>query len=219
MPLWGNSDDAGNSAIQVLSQLNKATNTVNRTILFGNTTANIFVTGETVGQYGVDVNEQQARNATGVAAPTHAGWVLKTEGSGGRAGRVFYETLVAMGSIVGDAENVRFPQYGIVISTQPLSFSGSNTANVNLVVSAKATPNTQLYYQWQKDGGPGVQQFANVANSGVFASANGNTSTTLSISNTSVGVGQTLNGNVFRVVVSAPGANTIYSQNVTITVV
>jgi len=33
---------------------------------------------------------------TGVA---HAGWVLRTEGSGGRAGRVQYETLVAMGSL------------------------------------------------------------------------------------------------------------------------
>jgi hypothetical protein len=30
---------------------------------------------------------------------THAGWVLRTEGSGGRAGRVHYETLVAMGSL------------------------------------------------------------------------------------------------------------------------
>jgi hypothetical protein len=32
----------------------------------------------------------------------HAGWVLRTEGSGGRAGRVTYETLVAMGSIGTD---------------------------------------------------------------------------------------------------------------------
>jgi hypothetical protein len=30
---------------------------------------------------------------------THAGWVLRTEGTGGRAGRVQYETLVAMGSL------------------------------------------------------------------------------------------------------------------------
>ena len=30
---------------------------------------------------------------------THSGWVLRTEGSGGRAGRVQYETLVASGSI------------------------------------------------------------------------------------------------------------------------
>jgi len=32
-------------------------------------------------------------------AVTHAGWVLRTEGSGGRAGRVQFETLVAMGSL------------------------------------------------------------------------------------------------------------------------
>jgi hypothetical protein len=30
---------------------------------------------------------------------THSGWVLRTEGTGGRAGRVSYETLVAMGSM------------------------------------------------------------------------------------------------------------------------
>jgi len=34
---------------------------------------------------------------------THAGWVRKTVGTGGRAGRVHYETLVAMGSINADA--------------------------------------------------------------------------------------------------------------------
>lgn len=35
----------------------------------------------------------------------HAGWVLRTVGQGGRAGRVQYETLVAMGSLTGDAED------------------------------------------------------------------------------------------------------------------
>jgi hypothetical protein len=34
---------------------------------------------------------------------THAGWVKVTVGTGGRAGRIQYETLVAMGSISGDA--------------------------------------------------------------------------------------------------------------------
>jgi len=34
---------------------------------------------------------------------THAGWVRETIGTGGRAGRVNYETLVAMGSISGEA--------------------------------------------------------------------------------------------------------------------
>ena len=40
---------------------------------------------------------------------THAGWVRRTVGTGGRAGRVFYETLVASGSLTGDqADDVQF---------------------------------------------------------------------------------------------------------------
>ena len=35
----------------------------------------------------------------------HAGWVVRTEGAGGRAGRVQYETLVAMGSISSDGSD------------------------------------------------------------------------------------------------------------------
>lgn len=35
----------------------------------------------------------------------HAGWVVRKVGAGGRAGRVQYETLVAMGSITGDGSD------------------------------------------------------------------------------------------------------------------
>ncbi len=35
----------------------------------------------------------------------HAGWVIRTEGTGGRAGRVQYETLVAMGSMTSDGSD------------------------------------------------------------------------------------------------------------------
>jgi hypothetical protein len=35
----------------------------------------------------------------------HTGWNIRTEGSGGRAGRVQYETIVAMGSMTGDGED------------------------------------------------------------------------------------------------------------------
>jgi hypothetical protein len=44
---------------------------------------------------------------TGRGVP-HAGWVLRTVGTGGRAGRVQYETLVAMGSITGDSDDTVF---------------------------------------------------------------------------------------------------------------
>ena len=40
--------------------------------------------------------------ALGTGNYTHAGWVKRTVGTGGRAGRVQYETLVAMSSISGD---------------------------------------------------------------------------------------------------------------------
>jgi hypothetical protein len=41
---------------------------------------------------------------------THTGWVRRTVGTGGRAGRVHYETLVASGSISGDqADDRQFP--------------------------------------------------------------------------------------------------------------
>jgi hypothetical protein len=39
----------------------------------------------------------------------HAGWVVRTVGSGNRAGRVQYETLVAMGSMSGDGEDSVLP--------------------------------------------------------------------------------------------------------------
>ena len=39
----------------------------------------------------------------------HVGWVKKTVGTGGRAGRVHYETLVAASSISGDFEDISTP--------------------------------------------------------------------------------------------------------------
>ena len=41
---------------------------------------------------------------------THAGWVRRTVGTGGRAGRVQQEVLVAMGSMTGDqADDIQYP--------------------------------------------------------------------------------------------------------------
>ena len=46
--------------------------------------------------------------AVGVEKGFHVGWVKRTVGSGGRAGRVQYETLVAASSISGDHEDIAF---------------------------------------------------------------------------------------------------------------
>ena len=119
MAQWGNTDDAANSVLWAVSQLNKPANTANQTDLFGNTTADAFVTGTTKGQYGVDAGEAQAARAGADAKAAHAGWVLRTEGSGGRAGRVQNEVLVAMSSIGGDAEDTSFADYAVIIGTNP----------------------------------------------------------------------------------------------------
>lgn len=42
---------------------------------------------------------------SGAKGAAHAGYVIRTVGTGGRAGRVQYETLVAMGSMSGDSED------------------------------------------------------------------------------------------------------------------
>ena len=50
-----------------------------------------------------------AGTSVGASQVTHVGWVKKTIGTGGRAGRVFYETLVAASSITGDSEDLATP--------------------------------------------------------------------------------------------------------------
>ena len=57
MAQWGNTDDAANSVLWATAAVNKTSNTVNQTALFGNTTVGAFVAGEAVGQFGLDVNE------------------------------------------------------------------------------------------------------------------------------------------------------------------
>jgi hypothetical protein len=45
-----------------------------------------------------------------VGGGAHAGWVRRIVGTGGRAGRVNYETLVAMGSVSGDqSDDIQYP--------------------------------------------------------------------------------------------------------------
>lgn len=64
MSQWGRSDTNSNSVIWAAAQLNKTVNTANRDALFGNTTANAFVNGVKVGQFGVDRNEVNVTNGS-----------------------------------------------------------------------------------------------------------------------------------------------------------
>lgn len=208
MPLWRNTDDAANSTIFAASQVKLTPNTGNQTALFGNTTADAFITGVTVGQYGVDTNEARANGSI-----PHAGWVLRTEGSGGRAGRVQHEVLVAMSSIgtAVDAEDVAYPDLTISILTQPASATGdaSNNDIVTFTVSAATEPEGgSLSYIWQKWDGAA---FANLSNAGAYSNT---TTATLSVlANTAS------DAEIYRVEISATGATTVDSANAVITIV
>jgi hypothetical protein len=152
MPLWGNTDATAQSAIFAPAQFRVAPNTANRDALYGNTTADAFVTGETIGQYGVSVAEMRATRADKEARPAHAGWVLRTEGTGGRAGRIKHEVLVA-GHLTGDGENTAFQDYAIVITGQPEDATGNSTADdvVVFTVVAATVPTgkeANVVYTW-----------------------------------------------------------------------
>lgn len=210
MAQWGKSDAATNSVSWAPALLNKTANSANRTALFGNTTADAFITGVTIGQYGVSTAEMQAERADGGERPTSAGWVLRTEGSGGRAGRVTYETLVAMRSITGDASDDAVLQDAfITIATQPSAASANSSDDEQATFTVVATttpPGVSLSYQWQ---GNSSGSFANLASgSGV----SGETTTTLTLD------ANTVTDQSVRVVISATGANDVTSSAAAFTV-
>jgi hypothetical protein len=201
MPQWGMEDNAANSVIWAAAQLNKPANTSNRDDLFGNTTANAFVSGVTVGMFGVDSNEVAAANGS----VAHTGWVLRTVGQGGRSGRVIQEVLVA-GGILSDDEDVIYPDAVIYILTQPSNTTANTTAEeeATFTVVAASNPNTTLTYSWTYANGDTIQAGANVGNT---------TQETLTV-NSAV---ETANVE-YKVTISATGAETVVSANATLTI-
>lgn len=99
MPLWLNTD--ANTSAPVFTVASGLGVAANGFTLYANTQADAFVTGLNVGVFGVDTTEIGLAN-NALQKPAHAGWILRTEGSGGRAGRIQTEVIVAMGSLTGD---------------------------------------------------------------------------------------------------------------------
>lgn len=162
--------------------------------LYANTTADAFVSGLTLGVFGVDAKEQQVVSVT---KGGHAGWVLRKTGSGGRAGRVQVETLVAMGSMTGDgADDTPYADTLITISVQPLSSTQASGNSVTLSVTASASPDATVAYQWYRNS----------------TLVSGQTNATLA-------TGVLTTSNTYYVEVSATGAATVTSSNAVITVV
>ncbi len=163
-----------------------------------------------VGTWGVDTTEARAKNVNG-----HAGWILRTEGSGGRSGRVIEETLVAMGSMSGDSEDTVYPDAVLSITSQPSNRSivagGGNTATFTVTVSS--TPDASITYQWQYDD---TGTWSNVANSSpANTTYTGATSASLVVTPTTTEA----NTAKYRVIASSTGASSVTSANAVLTVV
>lgn len=178
MALWGTLDQADNAP--------KYTTTA----ADGNKGSDDF--GTTV--FGVDPAESQAARAAGT--PVSHGWVHRTTGTGGRAGRVFQETLVAMssqGSITSDAEDAAFPDYAISITTQPSDVAVTGNADAVFTVAAVTAPTGgTLAYQWEVSTNGGTSWVNSTA-------AGGTTSATLTVVSSD---GDYVDTNQFRCVVS-----------------
>jgi len=162
--------------------------------------------GDATKVYGVDAGEANVTKAT------HAGWVRRTVGSGGRENRVFYETLVASSSITSDqSDDSQFADLAITIGTQPSNTSVVGPATATFTVVATNNGDQGMTYQWQKAESTANTSFANISGATSASYTTGATSST-------PGAGDT-NGDKYRVVITTTnGLATVTSSAVTLTV-
>lgn len=188
MASWqGNYDSAANTPYWVAQSVNKAPTTAEAQALYGNTTSNVYFAGATVGVFGVDDNEAAIGGNTGT------GWVLRTTGSGGRAGRVTEEVLSVVAAFRSDnnADDALYPDAKLTIATQPSAASVvANTANANSATFTVAVSGVQpigstVSYVWQFNTADGLLGWTDVLNGAGTQVGNttfaGNTSATLTV--------------------------------------
>ena len=97
MSSWKKTDAHTCAPLLALARVNKAPTAANMGAaasgkLFNNATVNNLISGVTIGLFNFKDSETQSGKVA------HAGWNLKVTGSGGRSGRVAFETLVALTS-------------------------------------------------------------------------------------------------------------------------
>ena len=205
MAQWTMTDEAAGSPKYANTSLNV---TKNQTELFNNTTEDDVITDQIVGVFGV--SESEMSDSGEAAAVPHAGWVLRKEGTGGRAGRVHYEVLVAGSSMTGDGtDDTIFPDFSITITTQPSDDESATGEAVTFSVAASTTPSGgTLSYQWQLSTDDGAS-FDDVTEAGVYSDVD---TDILAISDNTG-----LDGNQYRCVVSVTGGADVNSDAATLT--
>lgn len=223
MPSWGNRDAAANAPYWAVNStiVNEANTKINASAptaanvakLYANTTADVYTVGETIGLFAVDTQEASVRGTTG------SGWVLKTTGSGGRAGRVQEELLVAISSFVtgdGDAQiyaNVAISLAALGSKSVVANTESSNTVSFVAVPTLTGNTSATLTYQWQvNDAGSWTNAVDETPANTTYT---GETSNTLVIAPADVDA----DGYKYRVIVTAADQGvTATSANGTLTV-
>ena len=98
MSSWSNTDTGGSAPLWAIARVNKAPTAANMHSggsgasgkLFQNATEDNLIDGVTIGLF----NFKDGETHSGKIA--HVGWNLKTTGTGGRASRIQFETLVSL---------------------------------------------------------------------------------------------------------------------------
>lgn len=202
----GNYDNSANVPLWTASSVFKAPTAVNAAALYDNTTPNDQITGVTVGVFAVDQNE------AGVNGHVVPGWVLRTTGSGGRAGRVQEETLsiVSVFRTDNNADDTVYPDTSVVVTSQPTGrqyfYSNSTFSNtVSFTVAVNAKPdNAAVTYQWQYNSADGATGWTTIRNGSGLSLSNttvsGNTTATLTLAANTI---YSCNTSVFRALITA----------------
>jgi hypothetical protein len=154
-----------------------------------------------IGVFGVDANEADVNNQG-----AHTGWVLRKTFTGGRAGRVQQEVLVAMSTMQTDGNSPVYPDAKITITSQPsqntANLTAGNTATFRVTASiTEGNTAAPLTYQWFAANG--ISNTYSTVSNGTPANTtySGATSATLVVTPTFTDADNWY----YRVVVSATG--------------
>ena len=238
MSQWGNNDRAIDIPKDAPGRVNLKPIQDNANTMYYNSTKDQFkvtladgslrLANTAVGVFMVDNAEEQVLANAGGAKPAHTGWNIRKEGFGGRAGRVTWETLVAIANPLSDNSSddslladATITVYQPITLGGPVSAASANTVTFSVVGTTAIPATAALTYQWQVNNNSGgswvnIDSGTNVS-TGQPGSMNktGANTATLVLDPT----GTAANNYVFRCVVTAtnPGitnsAATAYSAN------
>lgn len=213
MPLWGDTDDAANSALFAAQQFGAEANASNQTALFGNTTQDAFITGAAVGQFGVDKIEIEVAPTGNVASLQlifpgsgyNANATVSFSGGGGSGaaanaqsaatGRITVLNLTAAGSSYETQPDVA------VAAPANLAFSG-NTTSVNVSSDFITMGANAAFFA----NGDYVTYFVAASNTAITGLANNTSYYVRNANSTAFQLSTTANGTILDITAAAATA-------------